>query len=76
MQTSKISGKSISVTEAIREVVNDSAQFGMRGVFRGQGIGIAKAIVSLSLFHEGRQLIQDAFKNHNIEKGYYEEPSK
>lgn len=76
MQTSKISGKSISVTEAIREVVRDSAEFGMRGVFRGQGIGIMKAVISLSLFHEGRHFLQDAFKNYNIENGLYEEPSK
>jgi hypothetical protein len=76
MQTSKISGKSISVTEAIREVVRDSAEFGMRGIFRGQGIGIMKAVISLSLFHEGRHFLQDAFKNYNIENGLYEEPSK
>lgn len=76
MQTSKISGKSISVVEAVREVGRDSAQFGMRGIFRGQGIGVAKAVISLSLFHEGRQYIQDMFKNYNIENGYFEEPSK
>jgi len=38
MQTSSISGKSIGVVEAIKEVARDSAQFGLRGVFRGQGI--------------------------------------
>jgi len=76
MQTSKISGKSISVVEAVKEVGRDSAQFGMRGIFRGQGIGVAKAVISLSLFHEGRQYIQDMFKNYNIENGYFEEPSK
>ena len=33
----------------------DMSKFGLAGVFvRGQGIGIAKAIVSLTLFHEGR----------------------
>lgn len=76
MQTSKISGKSISVGEAIKEVIRDSAEFGMRGVFRGQGIGIAKAVISLSLFHEGRHFLQDAFKQYNIDNGLYEEPSK
>jgi hypothetical protein len=75
MQTSKISGKSITVMEAIKEMVHDSAQFGLRGVFRGQGIGIAKAIISLSLFHEGRHFLQDAFKQYNINHGYYEEPA-
>jgi hypothetical protein len=71
MQTNSIQGKSISVMEAIREVIRDSAQFGMRGVFRGQGIGIAKAVISLSLFHEGRHFLQDAFKTYNIDNGYY-----
>merc|ERR1712003_252896 len=54
MQTNSISGKRISVGEAIKEIVSDSKQFGLRGVFRGNGIGIAKAVLSLSLFHEGR----------------------
>lgn len=71
MQTSKIEGKAIGVIEAVREVIRDSAQFGMRGVFRGQGIGIMKAIISLTLFHEGRMFLQDAFKQHNIDNGYY-----
>jgi hypothetical protein len=73
MQTSKISGKSIGVVDAVKEVIRDSAQFGMRGVFRGQGIGIMKAVISLTLFHEGRMFLQDAFKQHNIDKGYHSE---
>lgn len=73
MQTSKISGKSIGVVEAIKEVARDSAQFGMRGVFRGQGIGIVKAVISLTLFHEGRMFLQDAFKDYNIRNGYVPE---
>lgn len=73
MQTSQISGKSISVTEAVREVARDSAEYGMRGIFRGQGIGIVKAVISLSLFHEGRHFLQDAFKNYNVENGYIAE---
>ncbi|MGK3745573.1 MAG: hypothetical protein ACI8RD_006562 [Bacillariaceae sp.] len=73
MQTSKISGKSISVVEAVREVGRDSAEYGMRGIFRGQGIGIVKAVISLSLFHEGRHFLQDAFKNYNVENGYIAE---
>jgi len=71
MQTSSIKGKSISVFEAVGEVVKDSKTFGLRGVFRGQGIGIAKAIVSLTLFHEGRLFIQDYFRDGNKEKGLY-----
>jgi hypothetical protein len=73
MQTNSISGKSISVAEAIREVGRDSAQFGLRGIFRGQGIGVAKAIISLTLFHEGRYFLQDAFKDYNVKHGYFDE---
>eukprot|EP00565_Helicotheca_tamesis_P009690 CAMPEP_0185729632 /NCGR_PEP_ID=MMETSP1171-20130828/6699_1 /TAXON_ID=374046 /ORGANISM="Helicotheca tamensis, Strain CCMP826" /LENGTH=295 /DNA_ID=CAMNT_0028398519 /DNA_START=265 /DNA_END=1152 /DNA_ORIENTATION=+ len=77
MQTSKISGKAIGVTEAIKEVITDSAKFGLRGVFRGQGIGIGKAVISLTLFHEGRLFLQDAFKAHNVKNGWeYVEPAK
>ena len=41
---------------------------GVFGIFRGQGIGIAKAIVSLTLFHEGRIFITNQFKQHNLKK--------
>ena len=44
------------------------AKFGLAGIFRGQGIGIAKAIVSLTLFHEGRIFITNQFKQHNLKK--------
>lgn len=71
MQTSKIDGKSIGVGEAIKEVVNDSKKFGLRGVFRGQGIGIAKAVLSLTMFHQGRIWLADAFKQYNIDNGSY-----
>ena len=71
MQTSSIQGKSITVVEALKEMARDSAKFGLRGVFRGQGVGIAKAIISLTLFHEGRMFLQDAFKSYNIKHGYY-----
>lgn len=71
MQTNSIQGKSIGVTEAIREMMRDMAAFGLRGVFRGQGIGIAKAVVSLSLFHEGRHFLQDFFRSYNERHGYY-----
>jgi len=70
MQTSSIQGKSITVTEAVKEVVRDSREFGLRGVFRGQGIGIAKAVISLSMFHQGRIWCMDWFKNRNVKLGY------
>ncbi len=74
MQTSSIQGKSISVLEAIKEVVRDSKEFGLRGVFRGQAIGIAKAIVSLTMFHHGRIYLTETFKARNERNGIFYEP--
>lgn len=65
MQTNSIKGKSIGITQAMGELAKDMSSFGLKGIFRGQGIGIAKAIVSLSLFHEGRLFMQDRFKDYN-----------
>lgn len=65
MQTSSISGKSITVLDACKELSKDMAQNGMRGIFRGQGLGLAKAIVSLSLFHEGRLFLTRQTKSYN-----------
>ncbi len=56
MQTNPIGDRSIKISEAIKELINDSKKFGLRGMFRGQGIGITKAVISLSLFHEGRMM--------------------
>ena len=50
---------------SVKEVVIDSKKFGMRCVFRGQGLGMAKAIISLSMFHEGRMYLINYFKNSN-----------
>lgn len=74
MQTSAIKGKSYTVTEAVKEMFHDMAAFGLRGVFRGQGIGIMKAVISLSLFHEGRHFLQDYMKDYNIRNGHYTPP--
>ena len=54
MQTNSIKNKPIGVVEAIKEIGKDTKKFGMKCIFRGQCLGMAKAIVSLSLFHEGR----------------------
>jgi hypothetical protein len=75
MQTSSIAGKRIGVGSAVKEMLHDMTTFGLRGIFRGQGIGIAKAIISLTLFHEGRIFLQGSFRQWNIKKGYYEEPA-
>ena len=71
MQTSKIDGKAIGVIDACKEVVADSKQFGLRGIFRGQGLGIAKGILSLTAFHQGRIWLTEAFRNNNIGNGSY-----
>lgn len=65
MQTSAIKGRSIGLIEACKEVVADSREFGLRGVFRGQGIGIAKAVLSLTMFHQGRIELTEFFKRRN-----------
>lgn len=65
MQTSSIKGKTLSVTDACKELGVDMKQFGMKGIFRGQGIGLAKAIISLTLFHEGRMFLTDRMKLYN-----------
>jgi hypothetical protein len=70
MQTSSISGKSISLPSALKEIAIDTKKFGLRGIFRGQGIGIAKAIVSLTMFHEGRIYLMDWFKDYNVRNEY------
>lgn len=75
MQTSKINDKSISFVDALKEMARDSAKFGVRGIFRGQGIGMAKAVVSLTLFHEGRMFLQDYFKEKNIQDGSFPLPN-
>ena len=65
MQTSSIKEKPITLLQAIKEVIKDSKKFGLRGIFRGQGIGMAKAIVSLTMFHEGRIFLTERFKSRN-----------
>lgn len=71
MQTTKIDGKGISAINACKEVLSDSKKFGLRGVFRGQGIGMAKAILSLTMFHQGRIWLTETFKQHNIDNGSF-----
>ena len=66
MQTSSINNRSITINEAFGEVIQDSKKFGLRGIFRGQGIGIVKAIFSLTMFHQGRMYLTEEFKKYNI----------
>jgi hypothetical protein len=70
MQTSSMKNKGITLTEALKELVTDSKNFGLKGAFRGQGIGMVKAIISLSLFHEGRMFSETMIAKGN-EKGLF-----
>jgi len=70
MQTNSIKGNAISTVEAVKEMGADMAKFGLTGVFRGQGIGIFKAIISLTLFHEGRMYLAKQFREYNKRNGY------
>ena len=65
MQTNSIKGKKIKIGEALGDLGKDMKQFGLKGIFRGQGIGLAKAIISLSLFHEGRLFLTKRMKIYN-----------
>lgn len=58
MQTNSISSPAVKLTEALKELFIDSKKFGLRGAFRGQAIGMGKAVISLSLFHEGRMFCE------------------
>jgi len=75
MQTNSIKGKGISTLEACGEMAADMRKFGLAGVFRGQGIGIAKAIVSLTLFHEGRMFLARKLKERNARNGWLPAPA-
>lgn len=68
MQTSAISKGSISLRKACKVLLDDSRAFGLRGIFRGQGVGIVKAIVSLTMFHEGRRFFTQGFQSFNSDE--------
>lgn len=62
MQTNSIKNNSISTLSALNELKADMIKNGMKGLFRGRGVSIGKAIISLTLFHEGRLFLQDQIK--------------
>jgi hypothetical protein len=64
MQTNSISAPAVKLSDAIKELVADSKKFGLRGMFRGQAIGIGKAVVSLTLFHEGRMFCEELIRKN------------
>ena len=70
---SKIQDKETGLIAALKELGNDMKEFGMRGAFRGQGIGIAKAVLSLTMFHEARIMIENLLKARNESNGWIPE---
>jgi hypothetical protein len=69
LQTHAIQGKPLSVGDALRELARDARVNGLAGAFRGQSVGIAKAVLSLTLFHEGRQWCMRQLRAHNERRG-------
>jgi hypothetical protein len=59
---------------ACKEIALDSKTYGLRGIFRGQGIGIVKAIISLTMFHQGRIYCTEHFKMQNKNNGLHYDP--
>lgn len=70
MQTNSINNKNITLIQACKEILIDGKNYGARGFFRGQLIGIYKAIISLTLFHEGRMFMESIISKGN-EKGLF-----
>ena len=71
MQTNGIQGKSISLFEAIKEMARDNAKFGLRGVFCGQVLALARRLfLSLNFM---THVLQDIFKSYNTRHEYYTE---
>ena len=65
MHTNNIKNKPVKFSEAVKDLIQDKRVFGLRGILRGQGIGIVKGIFSLTMFHEGRLFLENFFINYN-----------
>jgi hypothetical protein len=68
MQTKSAALTPISLRDTIRLIFDDSRTFGIRGLFRGNGIGILKAIIALTSFHEGRMIYLQMVGLQDVEK--------
>ena len=66
MHTNNIENKPIKFSEAVKDLIQDKKLFGLRGIARGQGIGIIKGIYSLTMFHESRIFLENFFINYNL----------
>ena len=66
MHTNNIHNQPIPFLKAVKELIKDQQTFGLRGIFRGQTIGIIKGIFSLTMFHEGRLFLEKYFIKKNL----------
>ena len=73
MQTSAVDKKRIGLGDALKEFAADSKTFGLQGSSAAR-IGIFKAVISLTLFHEGRMFLTQWFKDKNAADGSWENP--
>jgi hypothetical protein len=54
IQTATIKRSAPSLKDCIVSIKQDYNKYGFHGLFRGQGVGIMKAIVHLTIFHQTR----------------------
>lgn len=59
IQIKDINKPKYSLINAIKEYKNDIKMNGYKGFFRGNGTGIAKAVISLTVFHETRMILEN-----------------
>lgn len=70
LQTASLTGRRLTIRDALQRIASDARQFGLRGLFRGQSTGIAKAIISLTVFHQFRITFCDLARERNRRLGY------
>ncbi len=68
MQTTPISKQVPTLLETIQLLKLDYQKFGMKGFMRGQTVGIVKAVVHLTIFHQIRLFLIEKTKSYNRNK--------
>ena len=59
IQVQNIEKPKMKINIAIKEYIKDVKLNGLKGFLRGQGAGIGKAVVSLTVFHETRMSLEN-----------------
>ena len=59
IQVQNIENPKMKINNAIKEYLKDVKLNGVKGFLRGQGAGIGKAVVSLTVFHEVRMTLEN-----------------